>query len=487
MAAARAAIACTAVCTRRAPRPAPGRPWPDRRAGPQHGRELVAHRGQPPRRRANRTPPAACAWARQVSASGSASTSGVTTSSPGWRTRRRSAAISPGHVGGRRRPAPVRVSSSTSRPHPGPRQQVHAARRAPPACRRPRSDGGQLRVAGSVADGGVDARPPPAATAVQVDLGGVDERPRVAGRGAGQVGDVGQQRERPAHRGHARRRRRARRTARGTGSGVDLRAGGQHGGARRVERQPGGVLRVQPVGVAGEHAAGRAQVLGVGGQPCVVDRDRVLQRRPDLRPHHRRPAALVVQVERERAHADRVQPPRDDVQRGALLGDEQHPLALGDRAGEQVGDGLRLAGAGRALQHEGAPGAGLGDRPQLRRRRPAAGTARPARRGRRRSAVSRDRVGERLGRRVRRRWATSGLSASSAQCSSRSFQSRNLANCRTARSAVASTRPGQACPASAARTACSAASGRCPRRPRPGRPAPGTVRPCSRRSFSSRH
>ena len=41
-------------------------------------------------------------------------------------------------------------------------------------------------------------------------------------------------------------------------------------------------------------------------------------------------------------------------------------LPVGDRAGEQVGDRLRLAGAGRALEHEGAAGVGLGDRPQLR-------------------------------------------------------------------------------------------------------------------------
>ena len=38
------------------------------------------------------------------------------------------------------------------------------------------------------------------------------------------------------------------------------------------------------------------------------------------------------------------------------------------------------------------------------------------------------------------RWETSGFSAKSAQCSSRSFHSRNFANCRIARSAVASTR-----------------------------------------------
>jgi len=38
------------------------------------------------------------------------------------------------------------------------------------------------------------------------------------------------------------------------------------------------------------------------------------------------------------------------------------------------------------------------------------------------------------------RWETSGLSAKSDQCSSRSFHSRNFANCRIARSAVSSTR-----------------------------------------------
>jgi hypothetical protein len=122
---------------------------------------------------------------------------------------------------------------------------------------------------------------------------------------------------------------------------------------------------VQPVGVAGQQAAGRAQVLLGGTQPLLVHGHQVLERQPDLCPHGGRARALVVQVEGEHAHADGVQAPRHDVQGGPLLGDEQHPLALGDRTREQVGDGLRLAGAGRALQHEGAAGAGLGDGPQL--------------------------------------------------------------------------------------------------------------------------
>jgi hypothetical protein len=39
----------------------------------------------------------------------------------------------------------------------------------------------------------------------------------------------------------------------------------------------------------------------------------------------------------------------DDVDRGPFLADEEHPLAAPDMVGDQVGDGLRLAGAGRAL------------------------------------------------------------------------------------------------------------------------------------------
>ena len=55
------------------------------------------------------------------------------------------------------------------------------------------------------------------------------------------------------------------------------------------------------------------------------------------------------------------------VERRALFGDEEHSLALGKTAGKQVRDGLRLAGAWRPFQHEGAPTNRLGDRIELRR------------------------------------------------------------------------------------------------------------------------
>ena len=44
------------------------------------------------------------------------------------------------------------------------------------------------------------------------------------------------------------------------------------------------------------------------------------------------------------------QPTLDDLQRCSLLGDEQHAAALRQRIGDDVGDGLRLARAGRAMR-----------------------------------------------------------------------------------------------------------------------------------------
>ena len=62
-----------------------------------------------------------------------------------------------------------------------------------------------------------------------------------------------------------------------------------------------------------------------------------------------------MQVEHEVAQADPVEPADDGVDGRALLGDEQHPLAVGRQGGDEVGDGLRLAGAGRAVHDEVRP------------------------------------------------------------------------------------------------------------------------------------
>ena len=41
-----------------------------------------------------------------------------------------------------------------------------------------------------------------------------------------------------------------------------------------------------------------------------------------------------------------------DVDGGPLLAHEEHPPALGDQVGDEVGDGLALAGAGRPLDDD---------------------------------------------------------------------------------------------------------------------------------------
>ena len=131
----------------------------------------------------------------------------------------------------------------------------------------------------------------------------------------------------------------------------------------------------------------------------------------------RHPPAAVrsgVQVEHEVAQAHPVEPADDGVDGRPLLGDEEHPLAVGGERGDQVGDGLRLAGAGRARARRGAsrsapprwPPAGCcrrrarARRARGRRGRPGCGRARSAppaaRRGHRRAPR------RRRGRRARR-------------------------------------------------------------------------------------
>ena len=78
-------------------------------------------------------------------------------------------------------------------------------------------------------------------------------------------------------------------------------------------------------------------------------------------------ARAVVGVEDQVAQADAVEPGEHGVDGRPLLGDEQHPLALAREAGDEVGDGLRLAGAGRALDDEVRAGADRVDRGLLGR------------------------------------------------------------------------------------------------------------------------
>ena len=75
----------------------------------------------------------------------------------------------------------------------------------------------------------------------------------------------------------------------------------------------------------------------------------------------------VVRVEHEVAEAEPVEPAEDGVDGGALLGDEERRLALGRERGDEVDDGLRLAGAGWSLDDEVGTGSDGVDRRVLRR------------------------------------------------------------------------------------------------------------------------
>ncbi len=109
---------------------------------------------------------------------------------------------------------------------------------------------------------------------------------------------------------------------------------------------------MQPGGVAHEPAAGVVQLPEGGVEPLPVRVHDMVQCQADLLPHGRGLAGLVVQVEGEHAHSNLVQALLHHVQCGALLGDEENPLSLGDRPGQEVRDGLGLSGAGRAFQDE---------------------------------------------------------------------------------------------------------------------------------------
>ena len=245
-------------------------------------------------------------------------------------------------------------------------------------------------------------------------VGEPDEPPGVVGPRAGRLGGVREQLESASDAREPRgprgveqvdrdREHRPERRAPG-GSAGRAAAEREEARARRVEGQPRTVRRVQPLRVPGQGRPGGAQRLELGLEALLVDPDRVVERSPDLGTHGGRLAALVVQVERERPEAHLVEPRAHDVEGCALLGDEQDPLAVGDSPREQVRDGLRLAGPGGALEHEGPSGDRVGHRRQLGRvRRHRAGSGELVEVGAPRVDVGRcrgRRVDERVGRRL---------------------------------------------------------------------------------------
>ena len=62
-----------------------------------------------------------------------------------------------------------------------------------------------------------------------------------------------------------------------------------------------------------------------------------------------------------------VQPAINDLERRGLFGDEEHRPALAEHVGDQIADGLALAGSGRAYDDEVLTSVGGGDGRHLRR------------------------------------------------------------------------------------------------------------------------
>ena len=76
---------------------------------------------------------------------------------------------------------------------------------------------------------------------------------------------------------------------------------------------------------------------------------------------------VAVQFQAEGSEADLLQSTFHHFKGSHLLGHEEHALALEERIGDQVGDGLRLAGARRAIEDEAVATSSLIDSRHLRR------------------------------------------------------------------------------------------------------------------------
>ena len=117
-------------------------------------------------------------------------------------------------------------------------------------------------------------------------------------------------------------------------------------------RAPGAARRVlgQPALPVGQPAV-QAGVVRVGGCWRQVQASR--RGRAAIRCRSRAPSWMS---STRSPRSTPLQPGEHRVDRGALLGDEQHLPAAGDHRGDQVGDRLALAGAWRAVDHQAAPG-----------------------------------------------------------------------------------------------------------------------------------
>ena len=111
----------------------------------------------------------------------------------------------------------------------------------------------------------------------------------------------------------------------------------------------GSVQRVRP---ADEDLAVTRQVLLRSGHVRPRDAGRGSQGASEISGQLPLRPGAVMQVKDEVSQPDAPQPVQDGVDRGALLGHEQDPLAASGQAGDQVSDRLRLAGSRRPVNDQ---------------------------------------------------------------------------------------------------------------------------------------
>ena len=128
-----------------------------------------------------------------------------------------------------------------------------------------------------------------------------------------------------------------------------------------------GVFAVQRIDQSVERLAQLAQPLGLArpviGGALGADGQRFAELLENVSLFRLR----GMQFQAERTQPDAGKAPVHHFERRHFFRDEQHCLAFGQAVRDQVGDGLALAGAGRAFEHQVAAGIDRADRLELRR------------------------------------------------------------------------------------------------------------------------
>ncbi len=133
------------------------------------------------------------------------------------------------------------------------------------------------------------------------------------------------------------------------------------------EAHSGGATLVQLLDVLIQLVAALGEFVGEGRPGFRVEFGFGVQGRGQLLEHVDLAGLVGVELQQEIAQTNLRKAAMHHLQRGALFRDKEHGFPLAERVGDEVGNGLALAGAGRTLEHKAMPFGGGKDRRQLGR------------------------------------------------------------------------------------------------------------------------